>query len=531
MESDNSRLKRKVLISILFGLIGFILNFHTINFAQFVEFKASILLGLLFPLLITLSWGWRFGLLSALVGGCQSMWWLWRTDGYGVFYAVPVFTLWIVWHGIWADHRNFKGPAAKWYHSMYVVELIFRIISESGFYIIFRWLVSFNPPPWNPDITWSHVSYSWVNFVVIKHLLTAYILMLIAHVLLNIGPFRKFLMLPHKPGQKDTTFVVSVFILLGIIFWVVDSVVGHYAFSQSTDSLLTAITSSISPRDLFVRNFFLLVCFVSGLLVSKFLADRYAADQEVRKLNQNLELLVRKRTAKLAEANKELEDFVYSVSHDLRAPLRSISGFAQIIDRRHKNCLNEEGQHYFDNIIKASQQMGELIDDLLKFSRMGRKSLKSEPVVLDDVLKSAVETLSDQIKATSAQVVIPDQRPVIQGDFALSTHVFINLIENAIKYHKADEAPVIDVGIEVEDQHVVVSVADNGIGIETVYHEKIFNIFQRLHNQSEYPGTGIGLAAVKKALQMMGGDVLVESKLGKGSVFKVRLLRATTDLP
>ena len=247
------------------------------------------------------------------------------------------------------------------------------------------------------------------------------------------------------------------------------------------------------------------------------------AEETLKNVNLALETRVAQRTGELAEANKELEDFVYSVSHDLRAPLRSISGFAQIIDRRHKTSLNEEGQHYFDNIIKASQQMGDLIDDLLRFSRMGRKSFEPETVALNEVLKSAIETLSDQINATNAQVVIPKQMPAIQGDVALTTHVFINLIENAIKYQKADEAPVVDIGIEAEDKHVVVSVADNGIGIAPEYHEKIFNIFQRLHNQSEYPGTGIGLAAVKKALQMMGGRVWVESELGKGSVFKIEI--------
>ena len=251
------------------------------------------------------------------------------------------------------------------------------------------------------------------------------------------------------------------------------------------------------------------------------------AEETLKNVNLALETRVAQRTAELSEANKELEDFVYSVSHDLRAPLRSISGFAQIIDRRHKTSLNEEGQHYFENIIKASTQMGELIDDLLRFSRMGRKSLKAEPVALDDVLKSAVKTLSDQIKAADARVVIPEQLPVIAGDFALATHVFINLIENAIKYRKADEAPVVDIGIEADDQHVVVSVADNGIGIAPEYHEKIFNIFQRLHNQSEYPGTGIGLAAVKKAVQMMDGRVWVKSEPGRGSIFKIEIPVAT----
>ena len=247
------------------------------------------------------------------------------------------------------------------------------------------------------------------------------------------------------------------------------------------------------------------------------------AEETLKNINLALEARVVQRTAKLEEASKELEDFVYSVSHDLRAPLRSISGFAQIIDRRHKTSLNKEGQHYFDNIIKASKHMGDLIDDLLRFSRMGSKSIKSEPVALYDVLKSAIETLSDQIKTTSAQIVISEQMPLVQADFALLTHVFINLIENAIKYQKHDETPVVDIGIEADDQQIMVSVADNGIGIASEYHEKIFNIFQRLHNQSEYPGTGIGLSAVKKAVQMMGGQVWVESELDLGSIFKIAI--------
>jgi signal transduction histidine kinase len=118
--------------------------------------------------------------------------------------------------------------------------------------------------------------------------------------------------------------------------------------------------------------------------------------------------------------------------------------------------------------------------------------------------------------------------PLIQGDLSLTTHLFINLLENAVKYHQPDETPLVDVRFEVESASVVVSIDDNGIGIAPEYHEKIFNIFQRLHSQADYPGTGIGLAAVKKAVQIMDGQVWVESEPGKGSIFKIKLLKAIT---
>lgn len=250
-------------------------------------------------------------------------------------------------------------------------------------------------------------------------------------------------------------------------------------------------------------------------------------ESEILELNRNLENKVSQRTAELEKANKELEDFVYSVSHDLRAPLRSISGFAEIIDRRHKNSLNDEGRHYFENIVKASRQMGTLIDDLLNFSRLGRKAIKLVAVPLDDVFQSALETLSESIKLSGARISLPERMPMIHGDLTLTSHIIINLLENALKYRKPDQSPCIDVCFEMQDRFVVVSIADNGIGIDADYHDKIFNIFQRLHSEAEYPGTGIGLAAVKKAVQIMGGQVRVESETGKGSVFILTFLTAT----
>ena len=294
----------KAIISVGFGAIAFYINFHAINFFQFPQFKVSILMGLLFPLVITLAWGWRYGLLSALAGGCQSMWWLWQSDGYGFLYAVPIFTLWIVWHGVWSDYRK-RHKSTKWYHSMYAVELLFRIFSELGFYTVFRWLVSLNPPPWAPEISWSQVTYSWVHFVAIKHIITAYVLLLLCHVLLSMGPVRRFFGLDPKPEQNNTTYIISASILLGLCIWLIDDVVVYLAFYEGSGSFFEVITSEIAPHDLFVRTLFFLICLISGLLISKLLLQRFKGEKALMESEDKYRSLV-----------ETLTDFVFIVAPD-----------------------------------------------------------------------------------------------------------------------------------------------------------------------------------------------------------------------
>lgn len=242
--------------------------------------------------------------------------------------------------------------------------------------------------------------------------------------------------------------------------------------------------------------------------------QHYAAD---------LELRVARRTAQLEAANKELEAFSYSVSHDLRAPLRAVSGFAEIIARRHRASLDDQGQHYVDNIVEASARMSQLIDDLLAYSRLGRTSVRRQSVSLHDLLARITKDLAARAAESDADIDLPGDRLVVRGDPTLLNQIFANLLGNALTYHRPGSPPRVAISWRDESDHVVVCVSDNGIGIPPEYHNKIFNVFQRLHSEDDYPGTGIGLAIVKKAAELLGGRVWVESVVGEGSTFFVQL--------
>jgi PAS domain S-box-containing protein len=252
---------------------------------------------------------------------------------------------------------------------------------------------------------------------------------------------------------------------------------------------------------------------------------RQQAEAALREAHDELERQVEERTAELQVRNRELESFSYSVSHDLRAPLRAISGFAQILAQRHREELAERSRHYLDNIIDASEQMERLIQDLLTYSRLGRQTVRPQPMELREVLREVEQALGSRLQEKGIRIEVPDRLPLVRGTPTLLSQIFTNLLDNALTYVSREGIPEVELSFDVEPEKITVCVRDNGIGIPPEFHDKIFDIFQRLHGQDDYPGTGIGLAMVRKGADLLGGRVWVESAPDSGSRFFVELRR------
>jgi PAS domain S-box-containing protein len=254
-----------------------------------------------------------------------------------------------------------------------------------------------------------------------------------------------------------------------------------------------------------------------GMIISIDISDVKKAENEIRDLNRKLERKVIAGTEQLIAANKELEAFSYSVSHDLRAPLRAIDGYTRMIEEDYGNKFDEEGKRLLDTVQSNAKRMGVLIDDLLTFSRLGKKDLIKTSVNMTANASAALTEINKNVDHRAA-VIVEELLPA-QADYALISQVFINLISNAIKYSRKKEKPVIRIYSERKDNELVYSISDNGAGFDMQYANKLFGVFQRLHSMEEFEGTGVGLAIVHRIITKHGGRVWAEGKTGEGATF------------
>jgi light-regulated signal transduction histidine kinase (bacteriophytochrome) len=241
-------------------------------------------------------------------------------------------------------------------------------------------------------------------------------------------------------------------------------------------------------------------------------------DHSLQEAHDSLEQRVLERTVELERSNKDLEAFSFSVSHDLRAPLRAIDGFTRILQEDQATKFGEEGQHAVDIILKSVQKMGQLIDDLLVFSRLGKQEPRMISINMTALTKSVVEEIKFQNPDRTVDVKLSLLQDA-KGDPALLRQVFTNLLSNAFKYSRKAVNPKIEIASYLEKGEVVYSIKDNGVGFDMKYKDKLFGVFQRLHGSKEFEGTGVGLAIVKRIIDRHGGRVWAEAKVNEGATF------------
>jgi signal transduction histidine kinase len=286
---------------------------------------------------------------------------------------------------------------------------------------------------------------------------------------------------------------------------------------QPTDKMFSPLRTLLQT----ITIFFILCVFVMGIVgyywfktITKFEEHRERADEELRTYALNLK-----------RSNDELEGLCYSIAHDLRAPLRALRGFAFALSDEYDATLDHAGRDYTKRISDSARRMDELTQDLLDYGRLGHLDMPVEDIDLNLVLKKVLAEMSQQIQNQHACLDVK-QLPKVRGNDSILQQVFSNLVSNALKFVKPGCAPRIKIWAEESENTVTLKIQDNGIGIDPTHHSKIFGVFERLHHHDVYPGTGIGLAIVRKAIERLGGRVGVESKRGEGSCFWFELRKS-----
>lgn len=517
----------KFVVSVILGFIGFIGTFYSSRF-EFDGFSINFAWSITLPLLVTLAWGVRYGIISITLGlVILYPFILGNYNGWASIVPAVSLLLWIIIHGYGGQKRLQED---SFFYNIYFLQLIHIIIRMLIYLTLFPILISLNSlsqPPWNLQ-SYINVEMEIILLFIIKGIIVESILLALCDALLLLPFVRRIFKLKCSRGAKYNTRIMIALVAFGLSFTLIVLEINNYLIDK-THLLNWVIYPNEKTRITFL--FATILFFIMGGITIRFfqrvletqeeLKSREKkldnAIKEIKTLNDELEQRVAHRTTELQNAVNELEGFAYTISHDLKSPLRAIEVYASFMQEDFSDSLDNEAYETIKRIQEICRDMIELISKLLEYSTTSNVSLSKEKVQVRQI----IEMVFNQFKIVNTdrkmELVFEGDFPEISVDKLLFKQVITNIISNSVKFSKGRDIIKITVGCIKSYNEYAFYIKDNGVGFDMKYSSKLFNIFQRLHKKQEFEGTGIGLATIKKIIQKHGGRVWIEGILDEGA--------------
>lgn len=513
----------KIFISVLLGVLSFIGIFYSIRI-EFSGTSINFALSLMLPMLVALAWGWKYGFLSISLGLVFLYpFILGPYNGWASLVPSLTFFIWIGLHG-WGSLSR-KNKKTFW-NSIYILQIYHIVIRLVLYLLLFKPLLKLNIPFWNIDVM-ENLGLDIIMIFAIKGIIVDSILLAICDSILLMPFVRKFFKLRIIQGSKYNTPALFSIVTFGMLFtllimffnnlFISHVDIGNWIRNPDEGTVLTLSLSLL----LFIVMAGITVRYLqknheARIVLEKRNRQYLQVIEKINKMNAELENLVDIRTSELKNAVKEMEEFSFGVSHDLKSPIRAIDAYSLMLLEDNPE-IDENSKDMIKNIKKHCKDMISLIDKILEYSILSNKKIELETINIREIVNELVTEYKIANPLRKLSFSINGDIMTIIGDKVLIKDAIGNIISNAVKYTRNREKSEIEIELINNGNDNIITIKDNGIGFDMKHKDKIFNMFQRLHSQNEYEGSGIGLTLARKIITNHSGEIFIESIKDEGT--------------